>query len=156
MLRRLASLSHQDPNETSHEHMSPQPGDGPSSPDTSRQGGLAHVLRGLTSSKLSKSSPSIASPSSTTTLPIAEFVHAHPPAVSANPPYGLSVSHMESFELLKNGSPNERIAAANSLKYAIAEYPLNPVLDIWNPTIWFAWPGGKRPRLQKVPLEIAL
>ncbi|CAG1980736.1 unnamed protein product [Fusarium graminearum] len=131
MLRRLASLSHQDPNEISHEHMSPQPGDGPPSPDTSRQGGLAHVLRGLTSSKLSKSSPSIASPSSTTTLPIAEFVHAPPPVVSTNPPYGLSASHMESFELLKNGSPNERIAAANSLKYAISEYPLNPVLDIW-------------------------
>ncbi|RKK21846.1 Tuberous sclerosis 2 [Fusarium oxysporum f. sp. cepae] len=131
MLRRLASLSHQDSNETSHEHMSPQPGDGPSSPDTSRQGGLAHVLRGLTSSKLSKSSPSIASPSSANAQPTAEFVHAPAPAVSPNPPHGLSSSHMESFELLKNGSPNERIAAANSLKYAIAEYPLNPVLDIW-------------------------
>ena len=130
MLRRLASLSHSDPNENPHEHMSPQPGDGPSSPDTSRQGGLAHVLRGLTSSKLSKSSPSIASPSSTTAVPTAEFVHA-PPAASSNPPHGLSTSHMESFELLKNGSPNERIAAANSLRYAIAEYPLNPVLDIW-------------------------
>ncbi|EMT65176.1 Tuberous sclerosis 2 protein like protein [Fusarium odoratissimum] len=130
MLRRLASLSHQDSNETSHEHMSPQPGDGPSSPDTSRQGGLAHVLRGLTSSKLSKSSPSIASPSSANAQPTAEFVHAPAPAVSPNPPHGLSSSHMESFELLKNGSPNERIAAANSLKYAIAEYPLNPVLDI--------------------------
>ncbi|KAH7251739.1 hypothetical protein BKA59DRAFT_435794 [Fusarium tricinctum] len=131
MLRRLASLSHQDSNETPHEHMSPQPGDGQSSPDTSRQGGLAHVLRGLTSSKLSKSSPSIASPSSTTALPTAEFVHAPLSATSMNPPYGLSSSHMESFELLKNGSPNERITAANSLKYAIAEYPLNPVLDIW-------------------------
>ncbi|KAJ4249514.1 Tuberous sclerosis 2-like protein [Fusarium torreyae] len=131
MLRRLASLSHPDTNENSHEHMSLQPGDGPSSPDTSRQGGLAHVLRGLTSSKLSKSSPSIASPSSTTALPTAEFVHAPLAAPSTNPPQGLSSSHMESFELLKNGSPNERIAAANSLKYAIAEYPLNPVLDIW-------------------------
>ncbi|KAF5025050.1 hypothetical protein F66182_2867 [Fusarium sp. NRRL 66182] len=131
MLRRLASLSHPDPDETSHEHMSPQPGDGSSSPDTSRQGGLAHVLRGLTSSKLSKSQPSIASPSSTTAHPTAEFVHAHPPTASANHPQGLSSSHMESFELLRNGSPNERIAAANSLKHAIAEYPLNPVLDIW-------------------------
>jgi hypothetical protein len=38
---------------------------------------------------------------------------------------------MEAFELLKNGSPNERIAAANTLRYAIKEYPLTPVLDIW-------------------------
>ncbi|KAF5006403.1 hypothetical protein FDECE_7219 [Fusarium decemcellulare] len=131
MLRRLASLSHSNPEETSQEHMSPQPGDGLPSPDTSRPGGLAHVLRGLTSSKLSKSSPSIASPSSSTALPTAEFVHAPLANPSANPPRGLSSSHMESFELLKNGSPNERIAAANSLRYAIVEYPLNPVLDIW-------------------------
>jgi hypothetical protein len=38
---------------------------------------------------------------------------------------------MDSFELLKNGTLNDRIAAANTLKYAISEYPLNPVLDIW-------------------------
>ncbi|KAI6782947.1 Tuberous sclerosis 2 protein-like protein [Emericellopsis cladophorae] len=38
---------------------------------------------------------------------------------------------MDSFELLKNGAPNERIAAAHTLKYAISEYPLHPVLDIW-------------------------
>ncbi|KAF7532533.1 hypothetical protein G7Z17_g13631 [Cylindrodendrum hubeiense] len=126
MLRRLASLSHQDP-ETSQEHMSPQPGDVPSSPDLSRQGGLANVLRGLTSSKLSKSSPSIASPSSSAAIPTAEFVHAAP----TNPSQRLSPSHMESFELLKNGSLSERIAAANSLRFSISEYPLNPVLDIW-------------------------
>ncbi|KAL6402478.1 tuberin [Ilyonectria robusta] len=107
--------------------MSPQPGDVPSSPDSSRQGGLANVLRGLTSSKLSKSSPSIASPSSSAAIPTAEFVHA----TSANLSQRLSPSHMESFELLKNGSLNERIAAANSLRFSISEYPLNPVLDIW-------------------------
>jgi hypothetical protein len=38
---------------------------------------------------------------------------------------------MDSFELLRNGSLTERVAAANTLKYAISEYPLNPVLDIW-------------------------
>lgn len=38
---------------------------------------------------------------------------------------------MDSFELLKHGSLTERISAANTLKYAISEYPLNPVLDIW-------------------------
>lgn len=38
---------------------------------------------------------------------------------------------MGSFELLRSGSLNDRIGAANTLKYAISEYPLNPVLDIW-------------------------
>ncbi|CAM1508373.1 Fc.00g052210.m01.CDS01 [Cosmosporella sp. VM-42] len=127
MLRRLASLSsHQDP-EPSEEHMSPQTGDVPSSPESHRPGGLANVLRGLTSSRVSKSSPTIGSPSSSVALPVAEFVNAPP----LSPRGGLSPHHMESFELLKNGSPNERIAAANTLRYAIAEYPLNPVLDIW-------------------------
>ncbi|KAK7427971.1 Tuberous sclerosis 2-like protein [Neonectria magnoliae] len=126
MLRRLASLSHPDP-ETSQEHMSLQSGDVPSSPDLSRPGGLANVLRGLTSSKLSKSSPSIASPSSSAAIPTAEFVHAP----STNSSQRLSPSHMESFEVLKSGSLSERIAAANTLRFAISEYPLDPVLDIW-------------------------
>uniref|UniRef100_A0A8H7NG36 Tuberin N-terminal domain-containing protein n=1 Tax=Bionectria ochroleuca TaxID=29856 RepID=A0A8H7NG36_BIOOC len=38
---------------------------------------------------------------------------------------------MDSFELLKNGSLSERISAANTLKYAVPEQPLNPVIDIW-------------------------
>ncbi|KAF7545039.1 hypothetical protein G7046_g9651 [Stylonectria norvegica] len=126
MLRRLASLSRPVP-ETTQQHMSPQTGDVPSSPESHRPGGLANVLRGLASSKLSKSSPTIASPSSSAAQPVAEFVNAPP----ANLGGGLSPKHMESFELLKNGSPNERVSAANTLRYAIAEYPLNPVLDIW-------------------------
>ena len=127
MLRRIASKNYQD-SETSREHMSSHSGDVPSSPESHRPSGLASVLRGLKSAKLSKSSPTIASPSSTA-LPVAEFVNALP--ASSEVPVGLSPNHMESFEQLKNGSPNERIAAANTLRYAIAEYPLNPVLDIW-------------------------
>ena len=38
---------------------------------------------------------------------------------------------MEWFEQLRTGSIPERIAAASSLRCAIADYPLNPVLDIW-------------------------
>ncbi|KAI5461207.1 hypothetical protein BGZ63DRAFT_356528 [Mariannaea sp. PMI_226] len=127
MLRRIAALSNQDA-ETSQEHMSPQSGDVPPSPDTSRTGAFANVLRGLTSSKVSKAAPSIASPSSSAPLPTAEFVHAQ--AADAPPPK-LSPTHMESFELLKNGSLNERITVANTLKSTISDYPLNPVLDIW-------------------------
>ncbi|KAH6892112.1 hypothetical protein B0T10DRAFT_401441 [Thelonectria olida] len=125
MLRRLAALSNQDA-ETSQEHMSPQSGDVLSSPDTSRSGAFANVLRGLTSSKVSKAAPSIGSPSSSTALPTAEFSHA--PSSSSQ---RLSPNYLESFELLKNGSLNERIAAANLLRFGISEYPLNPVLNIW-------------------------
>lgn len=38
---------------------------------------------------------------------------------------------MDAFEHLKSGSQAERISAANTLKFAITEYPLNPVLEIW-------------------------
>lgn len=38
---------------------------------------------------------------------------------------------MDALELLRSGTPAERISAADTLRYAISEYPLNPVLDIW-------------------------
>lgn len=38
---------------------------------------------------------------------------------------------MDALELLRSGIPAERISAADTLRYAISEYPLNPVLDIW-------------------------
>lgn len=38
---------------------------------------------------------------------------------------------MDALELLRSGTPNDRISAAGTLKYAISEYPVNPVLDIW-------------------------
>lgn len=38
---------------------------------------------------------------------------------------------MDALEQLRTGAPAERISAADTLRYAISEYPLNPVLDIW-------------------------
>jgi hypothetical protein len=106
--------------------MSPPSGDVPASPESSRPSGLANVFRGLTSSKSSKSPPpAVASPSSVA-LPRADLTNAT--SISSRT---LSDPHMEAFELLKNGSPNERIAAAATLKQVIADYPLTPVLDIW-------------------------
>lgn len=105
--------------------MSPPGGDDQSSPDSSRPGGLAGVFRGLTTSRSTRSLP-LSSSSSSVALPVAELVNATPAATSR-----FSPNAMDSFELLKNGTLNERIAAANTLKYAISEYPLNPVLDIW-------------------------
>ncbi|RFU78811.1 gtpase activating [Trichoderma arundinaceum] len=104
--------------------MSPQPGDDVSSPDSIRPSGIASVFRGLTGSKSTKSPPPLSS--STAALPRTDFSNATP--ISSR---GLSANHMDAFELLKNGSQAERISAANTLKFAISEYPLNPVLEIW-------------------------
>ncbi|KAG8416177.1 Tuberous sclerosis 2-like protein [Metarhizium acridum] len=104
--------------------MSPQPEDDPTSPDSTRPGGLATVLRSLTNSKAIKAPPPPSNPSAA--LPRAELINAIP-----TNSHGLSTNHMDAFEQLKNGSPSERISAANTLKYAITEYPLNPILDIW-------------------------
>ncbi|KAM0260696.1 hypothetical protein ACHAQJ_002612 [Trichoderma viride] len=106
--------------------MSPQPGDDISSPDSIRpSGGIASVFRGLTGSKSTKSPPPLSS--SAAALPRTDFINAIPISSSR----GLSANHMDAFELLKNGNHAERISAANTLKFAITEYPLNPVLEIW-------------------------
>lgn len=81
------------------------------------------MFRGLTGSKSTKSPPPLSSPA--TALTRIEFINATPTS------YGLSNNHMNAFEQLKSGSASDRLAAANTLRYAISEYPLNPVLDIW-------------------------
>ncbi|OLN86876.1 Tuberous sclerosis 2-like protein [Colletotrichum chlorophyti] len=110
------------------EHMSPSPGDALSSPDSSRPSGLASVFKGLTGAKLTKSPPPSLKSASSILSPLADHVNATRTSLT-----GLSPNHMESFEQLKSGTGTvgERIAAANSLRYAVTEYPLNPVLDIW-------------------------
>lgn len=104
--------------------MSPQPGDDASSPDSIRPSGIVNVFRGLTSSKSTKSPPPLSS--SSAALPRTDFINATPTNSR-----GLSANHLDAFEQLRSGSLNDRIAATNTLKYVITEYPLNPVLDIW-------------------------
>lgn len=128
MLRRIVS-SKNIPSESdqSDEHMSPSPGDAPSSPDSSRPGGLASVFKGLTGAKLTKSPPPSLKSTSSILSPIADTVNATRTTLTLSP------NHMESFELLKsgNGTAADRVSAANSLRYAVSEYPMNPVQDIW-------------------------
>jgi hypothetical protein len=126
MLRRIVSLATPE-SDREDEPMSPSPGDVPPSPDSSRAGGLASVFKGLTGTKLTKSPPpQLQSPSTSTVPSIADSLNATPTGF-----HGLSPNHMELLEQLKNGTPSQRTSAADSLRYAIAEYPLNPVLDIW-------------------------
>ncbi|OHW95181.1 GTPase activating protein [Colletotrichum incanum] len=129
MLRRIVPFKdYQQEHRHPDEHMSPSPGDEPSSPDSSRPSGLASVFKGLTGAKLTKSPPPSLKSASSILSPLADHVNATRTNLS-----GLSPNHMESFELLKNGNGSvaDRIAAANSLRCAVAEYPMNPVLEIW-------------------------
>jgi hypothetical protein len=106
--------------------MSPSPGD-EQPQETKATGGLAGVFKGLTGGgKLTKSPPVLQQPFA----PIAgSQAFAEPPDSNAPPsaPHGLSPEQAELFGRLKSGQLNERIAAANSLRYAIADFPLNPV-----------------------------
>ncbi|KAK3327684.1 hypothetical protein B0T19DRAFT_357500 [Cercophora scortea] len=113
--------------------MSPSPGDDASqSQETRATGGLAGVFKGLAGGKLTKSpSPSQQTPSTTAARP-AERVDGHPQPTASSPTHHkLPPDQMELFDKLKDGSLHERVAAANALRYAIADYPLNPVLGIW-------------------------
>ncbi|KAI0472066.1 hypothetical protein GGR56DRAFT_656815 [Xylariaceae sp. FL0804] len=109
--------------------MSPSPGDEAHSPqDSKNTGGLANVLKGLAgAAKLTKAPPPLAHPAAPLfNAQIANHLGSCPSAS-----LGLPDQYADSFEKLKDGSPNERIAAANALRATVADYPLNPVLDIW-------------------------
>jgi hypothetical protein len=131
MLRRIVSLGQQA--SESDESMSPLPGDATQSPETKTSGGLASVFKGLTGSKLSKAPPAVLPPPSSlspTGLSTDQI------DVAQLDPRGLPPNHMESFEKLKSGSLNERITAAESLRHAIADYPLNPVGSLHRRAGW--------------------
>ncbi|KAK4451882.1 tuberous sclerosis 2 protein [Podospora aff. communis PSN243] len=120
MFRRVASLGHQA--SENHQPMSPSPGDEPQPPESRAVGGLAGVFR-LGGGKLAKSPPPIPSPSADDRAD----ARIHPHVAR-----GLPRDQMELYRQLKSGATlTERVAAANSLRYAIADFPFNPVLEIW-------------------------
>ncbi|KAI0380000.1 hypothetical protein F5Y04DRAFT_282468 [Hypomontagnella monticulosa] len=132
MLRRIALIGRKAGEERQIEDMSPSPGDEASSPqDSKNTGGLASVFKGLAgvagAAKLTKSPPApVQASGPPINAQIAERLNATPNILR-----GLPSQQTESFELLKNGSMNERVTAANTLRRTVADYPLSPVLDIW-------------------------
>ncbi|KAL2023813.1 hypothetical protein VTK56DRAFT_1080 [Thermocarpiscus australiensis] len=130
MLRRLASLGHLAFED--QRSMPPSPRDEQQPQEVKSSGGSTGILKGLASSgKLTKSPaplhqpfapiappPGLADRSDATALPSAL--------------YGLPPEQVELVAQLKNGQLGERVAAANSLRYAIPDFPLNPVLHIWH------------------------
>lgn len=118
MWRFLASLGLARPPEDD-EPMPASPPDEAQQPEARGIGGLAGVLRGLTGSK--KSPPPQQTLGNVSSIFSAE--EADPSAFA----HGLPPEHMEAFRQLKNGTINERIAAAHTLRFAVADYPLAPV-----------------------------
>ncbi|KAI0446648.1 tuberin [Xylaria telfairii] len=110
--------------------MPPSPGDGaPPSQDSKVVGGLASVFKGLAgAAKLTKSSPLPAQSSgpSAVRAEIAEHLSLIP---TTNP---LPSEFIALFDQLQDGTINERLAAASSLRTMVAEHPHNPVLSIWH------------------------
>src|SRR3569833_1245499 len=104
--------------------MSPSPDDASQAAEPKSAGGLSSVFKGLTSSKLARA-PTL--PAQSPTSPLApEPAGAASPNAQALPPH-----NMEANDQLKRGALFVCIVAANSLRFATADYPLNPVLDFW-------------------------
>ncbi|KAK3500019.1 uncharacterized protein B0T23DRAFT_435421 [Neurospora hispaniola] len=137
MLRRLASVRHTNGRGTpdDQEPMSPSPGDDVSHPETTKSasGGLASVFKGLAGGKLTKSSPPLQPPMATMTTVASQPSRDRFDVLPVTPVLrGLPQEHMEHFARLKTGQLNDRIAGANALRYAITDYPLNPIMEVWN------------------------
>ncbi|ROV91153.1 hypothetical protein VSDG_07878 [Cytospora chrysosperma] len=133
MLRRIASLGFDGPDAppSPGDSMTPPPqgDDKPPSPEPKSAGGLASVFKGLTgASKLSKAPPI---PSASIDTVSAQISSERVDTVSLAAT-GLPSPNSEALEKLKNGNLGERITAAESLRLAIADYPLAPVLQIWD------------------------
>jgi hypothetical protein len=107
--------------------MSPSPGDDQRPQETRSSSGLAGVFKGLTGGgKLTKSPAVLQQPFAP--IPGSQaFAQRSDAAVPSSAFQGLSPEQAELFGHLKHGQLSERIAAANSLRYAIADFPLNPV-----------------------------
>lgn len=112
--------------------MSPSPGDEQQPPEAKSSGGsggLTGVLKGLAGgAKRTKSNPALQQPSA----PVAASHALAERSDTASVPsalHGLSPEQVELVGQLKTGQLSERVAAAHSLRFAISDFPLNPVRD---------------------------
>lgn len=130
MLRRIASLGFDGPDGQPSDRP-PTPGDASPSPEPKSAGAIASVFKGLTGgSKISKAPPV---PSSSTT-PVSAQLSSERVDTASLAATGVAPHYNEWLEKLRSGSSSERIAAAESLRLTLADYPLAPVLQIWDAT----------------------
>jgi hypothetical protein len=111
--------------------MSPSNGDVAQTPEPKSTSGLASVFKSLTGSKSSKS----LNPQS----PASIAQNLNPANTLKNAIYGGPPNYEQLFEQLKSGNPlPDRLAAAESLRHAVQDYPLSGVRSLvrgcWNET----------------------
>ena len=100
--------------------MSPSSGDVAQTPEPKSTGGLVNVFKSLTGSKLSKSLNHQS--------PVSSPQHLNPANTLKNAIYGGPPNYEQLFEQLKAGNPlPDRLAAAESLRHAVQDYPLSGV-----------------------------
>lgn len=131
MLRRIASLGFEAPDGSpgDQDSKSPTPGDLSPNPELKSASGLASVFKGLTGgSKISKAPPV---PSSSTT-PVSAQLSSERVDTASLAATNVAPHHNEWLEKLRFGSTSERIAAAESLRLTTPDYPLAPILQIWD------------------------
>ena len=108
------------PAHKTQDSMPPTSGDVAQTPEPKSTSGLASVFKSLTGSKSSKS-PNVQSPASTPQ-------HLGNANTLKNAIYGGPLNYEKLFEQLKVGNPlQERLAAAESLRHAVQDYPLSGV-----------------------------
>ncbi len=155
MLRRIVSLGPQAPGSgLGLDPMSPTSNDAGRSSDSKGPGGLASVFKGLTGgAKLTKvpspgsgqpaTLPAASPPPHTATMAAAAFSTSSIASTQApsettdgdsihNQPRRLFTRYAECLEQLRNGTLNERVTAAQTLRSILAEYPIDPVFDVWH------------------------
>ena len=106
---------------TPRDSMSPSSGDVTQTPETKSTSGLASVFKSLTGNKLSKS----------TNLQSPVLITQQSSSANAlqNTIYGASPNYEQLHEQLKDGHPlSDRLAAAESLRHAVQDYPLSGVI----------------------------
>lgn len=134
MLRRIASLGFDGPDANHSEDgdtKSPIPGDVSPAPSAEPKsaGGLASVFKGLTGGSKTSKAPPI--PTSSNTPVSAQLSSERVDTVSLAAT-GAAPHYSEWLDKLRTGSPSEKVAAADSLRLTLADYPLAPIVQVWD------------------------
>ncbi|KAF3771230.1 hypothetical protein M406DRAFT_286113 [Cryphonectria parasitica EP155] len=131
MLRRIASLGFEAPDGQpgDRESMPPIPGDASPSSESKSTGGLASVFKGLTGGSRISKAPPVPSSSNAPASALLSSERVNTASLAAT---GVTPHYNEWLDKLKSGTLSERIAAADSLRLTLPEYPLAPVLQVWD------------------------
>ncbi|PSR83354.1 hypothetical protein BD289DRAFT_467768 [Coniella lustricola] len=100
-----------------------------SSSETKTTSAFASVFKGLTSGSKTSKAPPVPSSSTASVSAQLSSERVNTASLAAT---GVAPHHNEWLDKLKTGSLSERVAAAESLRLTLSDYPLAPVLQIWD------------------------